>query len=260
MDMRKIAPFFSGWNETLIWSCLQGHMGYAVADDNDNPTAAQIVVGDFCFFAGKPNIDLVTLAAAPIIIPQNEEWCNSIEIVWKNRVDKAMRYSIKKDPDVFDIEKLTEYAESLENKYSLRLFDEEIYTMAIRENWSRDLCSQFENYSDFKKRGLGIAVINQARLVAGASSYSVYTGGIEVEIDTKTEFREKGLATVCGAKLIIECLKRGLYPSWDAHDLRSVALAEKLGYQMDQPYVVYLKKKSVLSIWACQGVAEEVKQ
>lgn len=71
-------------------------------------------------------------------------------------------------------------------------------------------------------------------------SYTVYNGGIEIEIDTKLQFRQKGLATACGAKLILECLGRNLYPSWDAHDLRSVALAEKLGYHMDKPYTVYI--------------------
>ncbi len=34
---------------------------------------------------------------------------------------------------------------------------------------------------------------------AGASSYSVYKGGIEIEIDTSSEYRRRGLATACGA-------------------------------------------------------------
>ena len=100
----------------------------------------------------------------------------------------------------------------------------------------------FPNYAAFKSRGRGAAVLVQGQLVAGASSYSVYHGGIEIEIDTKPEFRRKGLATACGARLILECLARGLYPSWDAHDLRSVMLAEKLGYHRDKPYPVYFLK------------------
>lgn len=103
------------------------------------------------------------------------------------------------------------------------------------------MCSNFASYSDFENRGLGVAVLYKGQLVAGASSYTVYSGGIEIEIQTKSDFREKGLATVCGAKLILECLQRNLYPSWDACDLRSVALAEKLGYHRDKPYTVYKK-------------------
>lgn len=137
---------------------------------------------------------------------------------------------------------MTEYTNVLPEACMLKLFDEEIYQNSFRANWSKDFCSQFTDYNDFNKRGLGVAVIHRGELVSGASSYTVYNGGIEIEIDTKPEFRHKGLATACGAKLILECLNRGLYPSWDAHDLRSVALAEKLGYHMNFPYSVYIRK------------------
>jgi len=241
IDIHKIAPIFSEWDETLIWSCLQGCMGIATADDNENPSCAQITVGDFCFFAGTPNAEFAKRAAAPIIIPRNEEWGKVIESVWGDNVEKALRYAIKKEANVFHDDILTEYIESLPKAYALKLFDEEIYDYVIRENWSKDFCSQFSDYNDYSKRGLGVAVIYQGEPVSGASSYTVYNGGIEVEIDTRPDFRQKGLATACGAMLISECLKRGLYPSWDAHDLRSVALAQKLGYHMDYPYTVYIK-------------------
>ena len=42
-----------------------------------------------------------------------------------------------------------------------------------------------------------------------------------------------------GGGPILECLERGLYPSWDAHTEISAALAEKLGYHVSHPYVVY---------------------
>lgn len=73
-------------------------------------------------------------------------------------------------------------------------------------------------------------------IVSGASSYSRYLDGIEIEIDTREEYRRKGLAYICGAKLILECLKRNLYPSWDAHNPASIALAEKLGYHFSHAY------------------------
>lgn len=75
--------------------------------------------------------------------------------------------------------------------------------------------------------------------VAGASSYTVYRGGIEIEIDTRVDFRRQGLATACGARLILDCLDCGLYPSWDAHSRASLALSKKLGYKLDRPYPAY---------------------
>lgn len=49
MYLEKIAPLFRGWDKAMIWSCLQGCMGYAVSDDLDNPASAMICVGDLLF-------------------------------------------------------------------------------------------------------------------------------------------------------------------------------------------------------------------
>ena len=91
----------------------------------------------------------------------------------------------------------------------------------------------------FKNLGLGVVVMKDNEPISGAAAYSRYRDGIEVEIDTKEQYRRKGLAYCCGAKLILECLKRGLYPSWDAHNKASVALAEKLGYNYHHGYLAF---------------------
>ena len=38
---------------------------------------------------------------------------------------------------------------------------------------------------------------------------------------------------------ILQCLEEGLYPSWDAQNMNSVHLAEKLGYEFDHEYTIY---------------------
>ena len=45
--------------------------------------------------------------------------------------------------------------------------------------------------------------------VAGASSYSVYREGIEIEVQTLPAHRQKGLARAASAALILECLRQG---------------------------------------------------
>ena len=74
---------------------------------------------------------------------------------------------------------------------------------------------------------------------AGASSYTRYKEGIEIEVDTVEQERRKGLATIVSASLILRCLDEGLYPSWDAQNIHSVHLAEKLGYEFDHEYTAY---------------------
>lgn len=244
-EMYKIAPLFDNWNETMIWSCLQGYMGRAWADEALQPNAAQIITGDLCFFAGEPNSELVKNIPSDFsskllfMIPENEDWAALIEQEYSNRYHKFMRYAIKKEKDVFNRDKLDAYIQKLSGEFTLRKIDEALYNSIKKEDWSKDLCSQFPQYQDYERMGLGYVVLSGDSIVSGASSYTVYDGGIEIEIDTREDFRRRGLALVCAAKLILECLDRGLYPSWDAANKQSVALAEKLGYNFDHEYVTY---------------------
>ena len=117
--------------------------------------------------------------------------------------------------------------------YELKMLDAQGYHMCRNNGWANDLVSQYTDYDTYKELGLGVVVLKDGELVAGASSYSTYNEGIEIEIDTRKDHRRKGLAYACGAKLILECLKKGIYPSWDAQNKWSVALAEKVRVGLD---------------------------
>lgn len=239
----RIAKLFEGWNDTIIYSCLQGIMGDIFSNQQED--AAMAVLGDFVFFAGAPCEGLVRSELARngreyrILIPQDPAWAELIEEVHGENARKFTRYAMKKEPDVFDLEKLTEAVHSCPAGYTLRMIGEEEYSVCKETPWARDLVSRFADHSMYHRLGLGVAAFYQGELVAGASSYSRYRDGIEIEIDTREDHRRKGLAYCCGAKLILEALKRELYPSWDAHNKESVALAEKLGYHFDHEYTSY---------------------
>lgn len=236
------APLFGNWQETMIWSCLQGIMGKIYADDPDNPTAAMALLGDFTFFAGEPSMELAAYKPAwctqnfMIMIPQNDNWENTIMQTYGDKAKVVLRYATKKEPDIFDREKLNQIVSSLKGEYQIRMIDEPLYQMCKAQSWSADLVSQFPTYEIYHKLGLGFVILKDDTIVSGASSYTRYLEGIEIEIDTKKEYRRRGLACACGAKLILECLKRSLYPSWDAQNKCSIALAEKLGYHYSHTY------------------------
>lgn len=236
---------FSGWNETIIWSCLQGVMGHIYADHIENPSSAMAILGDFCFFGGKPSEELVAFKPALcrqdfiIAVGQNDAWAQMIEKYYGARAKKVLRYAMKKEQDIFDINKLKRIVSQLPSEYTINLMDEGDYFDCKKEAWCRDLVSQFADWESYQSLGLGVVIRKDGVIVSGASSYSAYLGGIEIEIDTREEYRRKGLASICGAMLILECLGRVLYPSWDAQNLWSVALAEKLGYHLDYQYDAY---------------------
>ncbi len=242
-ELKKMEAFVEGWEETMITSCLLGMMGEVYTDQIENPNAVSFLIGDFYFLAGEPKEELIrdipNRSGMVLMCGNSGGWHELIEQVYGERAKKVTRYAIKKEGDIFDRSKLRQVVNGLQEGYEIRRIDAEIYWMAKKEEWSKDLCGQFLDEADYVKRGLGVVVLHHGKLAAGASSYTVYDKGIEIEIDTKPEYRRKGLAYAAGAGLILECLERGLYPSWDAQNLWSVALAEKLGYHFDHEYTAY---------------------
>lgn len=246
-DTQSVSHLFDRWQETCIWSALQGIMGNIYAEDTEYPDSAMVILGDFCFLAGKPNAELVAYKPADygknfiIMVPENEEWATLIEKHYKEDAERNSRFAIHKDKGNFDKEKLEQAVASLPEGYELKMIDKALYDACLFEEWSADFVSNYKDYAMFEKLGLGVLMVEKdtGELVAGASSYSSYKDGIEIEIVTREDHRRKGLAYRCASKLILECLKRNLYPSWDARTMISVALAEKLGYVYSHEYVAY---------------------
>lgn len=241
----KVTPLFGEMNDTTITSCLQGIMGKVYANSIDTPRSVMAILGDFCFLAGEPDEELA-LYKPPhltqdfmIMVPQNESWCQLIEKCYVGKAQKVTRYALKKDGDVFDRTALQAIVDGLSPEYTLAMIDEKLFAKCGATPWCKDWVANFPDYELYSKYGLGVTILKDGEPIAGASSYSGYIGGIEIEIVTKEEYRRQGLASVCGAKLILECLSRGLYPSWDAQNKWSAALAQKLGYHYDGEYTAY---------------------
>ncbi|MBR3105446.1 MAG: GNAT family N-acetyltransferase, partial [Lachnospiraceae bacterium] len=172
-----------------------------------------------------------------ITVPQNREWEVCIEECFP-AAKKVLRYAIKKDTK-FDRDLLHKFTDSLPEGYELKGIDKDIYDLCLTDPVTRDFVSSFESKEKYLEIGRGMVIIKSGRIVAGASSFTRYNEGIEIEVDTVEEERRKGLATIACAALILRCLEEGLYPSWDAQNMNSVHLAEKLGYEFDHEYTAY---------------------
>lgn len=238
-DTEKVKHLFLNWEETLIYSCLQKVMGKIYVTDIENPKSAYAFVGCFAFYAGEPNRELVR--GKPdgfvIMVPQNEAWAKLMEECFAD-AKLITRYAIKKNTK-FDVEKLQETLKRLPNGYELHKIDADIYDRCLQNAVTADFVSSFESKENYLKYGRGIVILKGDVIVAGASSYTRYLEGIEIEVDTIETERRKYLATIACAALILECLEENLYPSWDAQNMNSVHLAEKLGYEFSHEYIAY---------------------
>lgn len=238
-DTAKAHDLFEGWEETLIYSCLQKVMGKVFVTDKEAPESAMAYVGCFAFYAGMPNKELVINKPEGfvIMVPQNKEWEACIEECFPE-AKKVTRYAIKKNT-VFKKDHLMKLVEKITDGYEIKPIDEELYDKCLTDPATVDFVSSFGSKERFLEIGRGMVILRSGRIVAGASSYTRYNEGIEIEVDTVEEERRQGLATIASAALILRCLDEGLYPSWDAQNLNSVHLAEKLGYEFDHEYTAY---------------------
>ncbi|NQL62274.1 GNAT family N-acetyltransferase [Streptococcus suis] len=242
-QMRQIARLFGDWPETIIWTCLEGVMGDIYVDDSQLPQSALALYGRqsfFGFLAGQPHRDLLKICEEKdvIMVPQTQAWSDLIEETYPDGVYSFTRYATKKNT-VFDLGHLQKLIDDLPESFDVKLIDRNLYEACLVEEWSRDLVGNYIDVEQFLDLGLGYVILHKGQVVSGASSYASYSAGIEIEVDTREDYRGLGLAKACAAQLILACLDRGLYPSWDAHTLTSLKLAEKLGYQLDKPYRAY---------------------
>ena len=213
--MSEVSHLFEGWHETMIYSCLQGVMGYIYVTDTENPKSAAASAGCFIFYAGEPDRKL--LEDKPegfvIMVPQNEAWAMLIEKCFPD-ARRVTRYAIKKDTE-FNREALQRNIKELPTGYELARIDARLYDKCLANPFSVDFVSAFGSKDNFLQLG------------------------IEIEVDTMESERRKHLATIACSALILQCLEENLYPSWDAQNMNSVCLAQKLGYEFDHEYAAY---------------------
>ena len=131
------AYLFDGWQETMIWSCLQEHMGSVETDGSLPPASARISVGDFSFFAGMPDENLIQGANTPILGPRTRKLgtCNRKKCWGLRRSKRSATPSKRSRKRCCEI--LEKYAASLPAAYELRPIDQELYEQIMTKPWAK---------------------------------------------------------------------------------------------------------------------------
>lgn len=249
MKRQAIMPICGDCKEVLVRGAVDGTMGRVWVPQLENSSYCLIVVGDFVYLMGLPPkgcgaLDLKTQIylmtnSNSLIYPQDERWEEWIEDQFMGQTRMISRYALKKDEHCFDVEQLKQYVAQIPKGIRIKRIDDRLYHQVLREAWSRDLCANFEDMKHFEASGFGYVAVKGREIVAGCSAYGASEGMMEIEVDTRKDYRRQGLALACSAAFLLECLEREIIPNWDAANLKSVGLAEKLGYIYDQEYQVY---------------------
>ena len=234
-DLKRIEPLFQDIRFYMGRTALQGIMGTAYVDDINNPKFAILKVKRYFFISGeieKEHLkEIIDCNYKDSVIIPSDNLSKLIEEIYDNATTKGERYSIKKDVQ-FDVFELEQKTNGLPENIDIYKIDEDLANRIKQEKF-RNITDDWENY------GIGYCCMHNNEIIGVASSNIVYKDGIEVNIRVKEEYRRQGIATAMAASLILECLRQNKKVSWDAANLNSLRLAEKLGFEYDSTYNTY---------------------
>lgn len=232
--LEKVEKLFTNSHDTCVLSCLQDVMGRCYTSQDERSAIAAL--GSYLYLGGKPEKVLLEQALADVrsgkvhLIDLSGQWTSFLAHFFAGGYKVQTRYALSQEGTVFDTEVLLQNVQMLSAAYEMKRIDRTLFETCAMEEWSRDFVCNYDSFALFEKHGLGYVILKDGEVVAGASSYSGYREGIEISIATREDFRRQGLAKICASKLILECLKKGWYPNWDAANTKSLALAKQLGY------------------------------
>ena len=234
------------WNFMAV-AILEGLMGKVLVNDKENPCVAALSLPQYKIHIlggdAKHPAAREFLAALPgfsTLFFSTPEWANLLNQVHKGKVIVLKRYAFSSES--LDIENLKRLRSQLSANFQIERINLP-YAQQIVDDKSDLTDGQlfgFASPQDFIERGFGYCALENGKIVCIASTGTVCSKGIEVQINTHKKYRGRGLASATGAALLIECLENGIDPNWDAATAISAGLAQKLGYVPQGEYDSYV--------------------
>ncbi|MCB9451017.1 MAG: GNAT family N-acetyltransferase [Anaerolineaceae bacterium] len=245
---RAVPVYAEAWcDRAHIDAALQGREpGRMFVDDVENPTAA-VLVRSYEYFAGgepaeslrqfirdtpaEPDIFqhiyglvavsdswqvalLQDLGARVEIVPRrNFTWGQADVAGWEARVPGGMR--------------VVPLDSALADRVNTEIYD---YAPLLTYFWGS---------TDLEANGqFGYCALAGETLAGVCHSVSVSATQVNLAVETAETFRRRGVALAVCQAMIVESLRRGLLPTWDAdgNNLPSVGLARKLGFVEGKPF------------------------
>jgi len=223
---------------------LEDQIGKAFVDDPQNPSACMIQIGPFHYFAGDAASNggremVRNFQPYNLFMSASSGWAEAFKQEYKERFVQIERYSFSSGQ--LEIEHLRKLCQDSKFAQDVRQMDAALLERLKGHDHFIDV-SDFESPIDFEDRGIGFYIEKNGKIIGAAYSSLVCSTGIEVSLFVEEEYRRQRVATVLSANLVRWCLEHGMDAHWDAANLESCKLAEKLGYTPAGRYQAYYLK------------------
>jgi GNAT superfamily N-acetyltransferase len=221
---------------------LEAHMGKAFVDNAESPSAYKIMIGPFFYFAGNAHGAggqemLKEIKPYTLFMSSSTGWAEECRQLYGERLVAFERYSFSSEK--LSLEQLTRLCKN--SAHDIKRMD----IAMLEKVWGQDHfieISDFDSVSDFIGRGIGYYAEKNGEVIGAAYSSLVCNQGIEISLFVSDDYRRQGIATALSANLVRWCLENNMDAHWDAANLESCKLAEKLGYIPVGGYQAYYLK------------------
>lgn len=253
-ERKDLIELFENPTSAIILASLYTNIGEAWIDDKSTNRNGIIIVEN-TFYIGGQSIDeefadfimeQISRRKIPLcyIIPQKNDMITYFDKYfnhekYKNLLIKSERHLMDINMNNIKHEYLINFINELPDKYQIKPIDEELFYTARGDKYLDNFVKLFNDHTDFDKEGFGFFILYGTDIIAGISSYARYKNGVEVQIAVKPEYRGQHLARSLGARFILECKRRDLYPWWDCANPTSEHIAIELGYVLKQVTTIY---------------------
>ncbi len=245
--MEALLPLFerSPHHHIARSACLGLVPCRAFVDSMDSPTAAMLVLKRFGvgFVAGDARHAESFLSALQGWHPDYDifdpplSWHPALN-GWSRESYGMIRYGTSFDWHGIDLLRLRAIARPPEGCYIQR-YDQPLLEQALSMVWSQDHIGAFLSIGDFLSAGFGFALVREGTLLSGCSCFCNHPDGYEIQVDTHPDAQQKGYAACVSAAFLLETFARGKIPYWDAGNMPSLKLAQKLGFQLTCGFVAW---------------------
>jgi len=115
-------------------------------------------------------------------------------------------------------------------------------TLANAVDVIAEIESCWQSLSDFRRSGFGFIAHDDRAIVCWCTAEFVSDGKCGIGIETIPAYQGQGFATLTASAFLEHCAERAMTPHWDAwaHNLPSVAVAEKVGLEKVETYAIYV--------------------
>ena len=147
-----LKQLFNDTTDSCTESCFQGIAGRAFADDDKQPSAAAIVLGEYMYMDGDADKKDFIIKAAEYakhkkltIITMNTKMRSYLLSHYEKNIKIKKRYQNNTTPDL-KMKKLYKNIDTLPSEFELAVINESIYLQSLKNTWSEYFVKNFKKF------------------------------------------------------------------------------------------------------------------